>query len=435
MVNRRFALRSAVGQNGAVAAVRRLMMFKKQDEFWAPLASCQWEASSEYPLPHWQDASGTPLEMRIRSMKSFAALRLSRLLSDAMLAVVAFLTLGDIASARTINWAGYDWWVRTSNGNPQGPGPNIFSDSTQNVFVDAQGNLHLKIRKGADGKWTSSEVDLNQSLSYGTYEWELSSRYDQFASNAVGGLFTYLSPEAVAAQTGGVVGNGVADTPHEIDIEFTGAWGSGNLFYTTHDGDVPAPSVNYKQTLAGDYTTHRFTWSPGRIEWESFNGHVAGVADPPNPIVEQRPGAQNGQPAHRVYTGAVVPQDLTEVPIINFWLFGDNPSADGPADGAEQEMIIKSFKYTPLPSADFDGDGAVDGDDFLTWQRGAGLSSGVTHASGDANRDGAINAADLAMWSAQFAGQSVAAAATQVPECSSASLSAIGLLLAARLFF
>mgnify|MGYP003527863062 CR=1 FL=1 len=41
-----------------------------------------------------------------------------------------------------------------------------------------------------------------------------------------------------------------------------------------------------------------------------------------------------------------------------------------------------------------------------------------------ANRDGVVNAADLAVWSAQFAGQSAAAAATQVPECSSASLSA-----------
>ncbi len=267
-------------------------------------------------------------------MKSVSARLPPKFLQCALVVAFVYSMFGDIASARTINWSGYDWWVRSSNGNPQGPGPNIFSDSAQNVFVDAQGNLHLKIRQGADGKWTSSEVDLNQSLSYGTYEWELSSRYDQFAPNVVGGLFTYLSPEAVAAQTGGVVGNGVADTPHEIDIEFTGAWGSANLFYTTHDGDVPAPSVNYKQTLGGDYTTHRFTWAPGRIEWESFNGHVAGVADPPFPIVEQRPGAQNGQPAHRVYTGAVVPQDLTEIPIINFWLFGDNPSVDGPVGGA-----------------------------------------------------------------------------------------------------
>jgi hypothetical protein len=197
-------------------------------------------------------------------MKVIAALRLSRLLRSAILATVAILTLGDVASARTINWAGYDWWVRTSNGNSQGPGPNIFSDSAQNVFIDAQGNLRLKIRKGVDGKWTSSEINLNQSLSYGTYEWELSSRYDQFAPNVVGGLFTYLSREAVAAQTGGVLGNGVADTPHEIDVEFTGAWGSGNLFYTTHDGDVPAPSVNYNQTLGGDHTTHRFKAIPAK---------------------------------------------------------------------------------------------------------------------------------------------------------------------------
>lgn len=125
----------------------------------------------------------------------------------------------------------------------------------------------------------------------------------------------------------------------------------------------------------------------------------------------------------------MVPQDLTEIPIINFWLFGDNPSVDGPAGGVEQEMIIKSFKYTPLPSADFDGNGFVDGVDFLIWQRG--VSGSVDHASGDANFDGKIDVIDLSLWSAQFAGQAIGGALS-VPEPSSAPLIAIALIFVAR---
>lgn len=347
---------------------------------------------------------------------------------------LAFCTcVSAAASARTINWSGYNWWVRTSGNAPQGPGPNIFSDSAENVFVDSGGNLHLKIRKGGDGKWLASEIDLNQSLSYGTYEWQVSSRYDLYPTNVVGGLFTYLSPESVASQTGGAVGNGVADTAHEIDIEFTKAWGNGHLYFTTHDGDVPAPSKNYYQPLNGDFTTHRFTWEPNRITWESYHGHVAGNPNPPNPITEQRPGAGNGLAAKHVYTGAVVPRDLNEIPIINFWVFGNNPSVDGPTGGAEQEMIVRSFSYTPLqPSGDFDRDGDADGQDFLIWQRGLGV--GTTLDAGDADRNGVVNGADLAVWTAQAGGQAVGSV-VRVPEPGSATLVVLGMLIAVRIFF
>src|SRR5215475_12878936 len=130
----------------------------------------------------------------------------------ASLVLLLFMTSVTKSPARNINWSGYSWNVRETAGASQGPGPNIFSNSTDNVFVDASGDLHLKIRKGANGEWLASEIDCTQSLTYGTYEWEVSSRYDQLATNAVAGFFTYISPESVAAQTGGVVGNGIADT-------------------------------------------------------------------------------------------------------------------------------------------------------------------------------------------------------------------------------
>jgi hypothetical protein len=68
-------------------------------------------------------------------------------------------------------------------------------------------------------------------------------------------------------------------------------------------------------------------------------------------------------------------------------------------------------------SADFNGDGAVDGADFLVWQRGCGLSGQTTSAFGDANRDGLVDAADLAVWQPQFGKvASLAPTSAAVPE-------------------
>jgi hypothetical protein len=64
-------------------------------------------------------------------------------------------------------------------------------------------------------------------------------------------------------------------------------------------------------------------------------------------------------------------------------------------------MISPSAALLPA-SPDFNFDGAVDGADFLAWQRGVGTASAATASQGDANGDGAVNATDLTIWSSQF---------------------------------
>jgi hypothetical protein len=50
------------------------------------------------------------------------------------------------------------------------------------------------------------------------------------------------------------------------------------------------------------------------------------------------------------------------------------------------------------PLADLDGDGDCDGNDFMLWQRGVGLSGQTNNSQGDADRNGAVNDLDLGLW-------------------------------------
>jgi hypothetical protein len=76
-------------------------------------------------------------------------------------------------------------------------------------------------------------------------------------------------------------------------------------------------------------------------------------------------------------------------------------------------------------NADFDGDGDIDGRDFLRWQRGVG--TGTTLAQGDANGDHVVNGLDLAIWRDQY-GTSPLSAVSSVPEPGSFGLAVFAAL-------
>ncbi len=66
-----------------------------------------------------------------------------------------------------------------------------------------------------------------------------------------------------------------------------------------------------------------------------------------------------------------------------------------------------------------DGDGDVDGVDFLAWQRGNGTTSGAIVAGGDVSGDGAVDDYDLWLWSQHYGATATAgnlSANHQIPE-------------------
>jgi len=83
--------------------------------------------------------------------------------------------------------------------------------------------------------------------------------------------------------------------------------------------------------------------------------------------------------------------------------------------------------FGPNENADFDGDGDVDGADFLVWQRGFGLTGNATPSNGDANGDTNVDSLDLAIWERQFgvAPSGFQSLAAPVPEPASVVLLAL----------
>jgi beta-glucanase (GH16 family) len=98
-----------------------------------------------------------------------------------------------------------------------------------------------------------------------------------------------------------------------------------------------------------------------------------------------------------------------------------------------------SFRNANLPDvADADGDGDVDGADFLVWQANVGAEDAEGPADGDFNFDGAVNQLDLDAWQGQSTPPSGSAtsekSSLQAPEPSAAALTLATLMGILRLW-
>ena len=89
--------------------------------------------------------------------------------------------------------------------------------------------------------------------------------------------------------------------------------------------------------------------------------------------------------------------------------------------GVDDYTVTLSNFIIQIGDADFNDDGLVDGDDFLTWQVGLGVGS--THSEGDASFDGVVNNDDLLAWRNQYGSVTATAlTALSTPEPSTSAL-------------
>ena len=217
---------------------------------------------------------------------------------------------------RSLRFSGYDWLVKTSS-VLVGPGPNYFSDTEDNVWIDEQGRLHLQVTHDANGHWKASEVVLQASLGYGQYRFRIEGPPRELDSNVVLGLFTWHDDPA--------------ENHRELDVEIA-RWGDPagpNGRYTLQPDHVygfEAPAVSVP-------TSHRIDWQPDRVRFQSWEGWAAEPTTPGTIIAE-----------HLFDTD--IPHPGGEQTRINLWLNGGAaPLADGGL-----EAIVGSFEFSPPTS-------------------------------------------------------------------------------------
>lgn len=220
---------------------------------------------------------------------------------------------------RFIKFSGYQWWVKNDI-KLTNPGNNFFSDHNENVWVDAEDNLHLKIIKRNEN-WYCSEVILKESLGYGRYSFEISTNLNEINENAVLGLFTWDD-------------DANNKNHNEIDIEFS-RWGnvkdSMNAQYVVQPSNIPGNIKRWRVSNTGSSSTHRINWASESINFLSFNNHRE---------IEPYGSTINSW----TYVGPNIPNRAKETIRINLWLFNSQP----PAHEDEVEIVITDFKFSPI---------------------------------------------------------------------------------------
>ena len=216
---------------------------------------------------------------------------------------------------RVLQFSGYEWKVKSSSGQV-GPGPNHFSDSKENVELDARGRLRLRISHH-DGQWYCPEVVSTRSFGYGTYKFYIDGSIDDMDPSIVLGLFTWSDAPAYSHR--------------EIDVEIS-KWGNENNKngqFVVQPYTNPMSIVRFEIPRGLSATTHSFTWKPDSVFCQSVKG-ITGA--PEKSIVIEEHAFTQG-----------IPQAGGENARINLWLISGKP----PKDGKEAEIIISKFEFVP----------------------------------------------------------------------------------------
>jgi hypothetical protein len=217
---------------------------------------------------------------------------------------------------RSVSFAGYLWDVKAGFGNP---GPNLWTNDTSKVWIDARGRLNLTLSTGPDGRWYSTEVISRNFFGYGTYTFYIDADPHYFDPHIVAGIFLYRNDQS------------------EIDIEFS-RWGDKDNYhvgnYVIQPSDYPGNQFRFPIITTGSFTTHRIEWRPDQILFSSWHGHY-----------DQAP--EGRMIAHWQYKGEHIPQEEKIRLFFNIWLFrGISPKYD-----FTEIFTISHFTYEPLSNA------------------------------------------------------------------------------------
>ncbi|MGE5458456.1 MAG: hypothetical protein ACM3RX_08890 [Methanococcaceae archaeon] len=245
-----------------------------------------------------------------------------------------------------LEFSGMRWTIKKST-HPVGPGGNYFSGEKEDLWVDSQDRLHMKISRKKD-YWACTEIYTEKPVGYGTYVFYLSSKVDSLDPNAVLGLFTWNNS---SSQT---------DANSEIDIEVS-RWAVPNskiLNYSVQPVFGPdTPSGKYSERgyqkhmqQNSDFSVHTFTWTDSLINFASYNGKEikAGNQQIAAWTFYKANPARRTQFDGTLSDAIIIPNPRTQTTLnINLWLVGKNGYGMPPYNNKDIEVIIDKVEYIP----------------------------------------------------------------------------------------
>lgn len=232
------------------------------------------------------------------------------------------LQWSDFPGGRTLDFAGRNW--RVKGPGYYGPGPNVFGDAAECVWVDGQGRLHLTLADRA-GVWTSTEVVAQEALGYGDYIVTTVGRLDLLDRFAILGLFLW--------QYGPCWDDAFLwwNPYNEVDIEY-GRWGDPGAEigqFVAQPWDWPGNLQRFDLAFsAGERVSHAMRWLSDRVEYRIWRGDADEESS--ETLV-----------ASWTYSGPHVPRPEQPRLHLNLWKLPDGEPA------MDQEIVVESVHFLP----------------------------------------------------------------------------------------
>lgn len=217
----------------------------------------------------------------------------------------------------TIEFSGYKWEIKESNGKHTGPGNNFFSSSRENVFVDSLGKLHLRMTVRNE-KWYCAEVRMIKTLGYGKYVFHIDSLVTPLDKDIVAGFFLYDRGDSM-------------NYHKEVDVEFS-KWGkenSNNSQYVIQPKEAEAYRFNNDFSKR---SIHTFALRKNKISFKSA------YPDENKKIFSKKNYSHWCIKPEKTY------ESKNERVSINVWLY----RMIEPSNLKEFEIVISKFEFIPF---------------------------------------------------------------------------------------
>ncbi len=217
----------------------------------------------------------------------------------------------------TIEFSGYKWELKESNGKQTGPGNNFFSSSKDNVYVDSLGKLHLRMTVRNE-KWFCPEVRMIKTLGYGKYVFHIDSLVTPLDKDIVAGFFLYERGDSM-------------NYHKEVDVEFS-KWGKENSInsqYVIQPKEADAFRFN---TDFNKKSVHTFELRKNKISFKST------YPDEKQKIFKCKNYSHWKVKPEKPY------ESMNERVSINVWLY----RMIEPSNLKEFEIVISKFEFIPF---------------------------------------------------------------------------------------